>query len=367
MDVLIDTNVIRQNWKLNGKNFDALADYLAKTNSKLVVPSLVMEETQGLYRRFLAEKLQEMQKCKSKMEATVLFRNLPDIPDFDLDTDSKKYLDYVYEKLNMDPRDIIQYKNDYLPEIVDRAINRKKPLDANGQQFRDGLLWLTLLDHAATTEDKVVVFISNNPVDFSDSKKEKLAPELCEEAKQRGVEIKLFFSLTDFVRSHAEKIEFITEEWINANLDDEKIGELFLERTDSSFGHELLEGIELDHDERTTGSHSRTDYINLNLLDFYVYEKRDKTLLLDMDFEIESEVEVEVEKIREDDRPRFEFEYNLNPSTGNLDRDMVYVPETSVRKERSYKHVYPIFRCRFFAIVSDGKIQDYSFEDWSLS
>ena len=66
MDTIIDSNIIRKDLRLNNINFEILKDYLTKTNSKLILPSLVIEEVKGLYKRLLLECVVDYEKSLNK-------------------------------------------------------------------------------------------------------------------------------------------------------------------------------------------------------------------------------------------------------------------------------------------------------------
>lgn len=364
MDTIIDANIIRRDLKLNDKNFELLVDYLARTNSKLILPSIVVEEIKGLYKRVLEERFDEYSKSVEKLKSTLLFLEMPKTPDLDIDGDSDKYIDYLHKKLGTNADNIIPYKNEYLPELVKRAIERKKPLDNKGQQFRDGLLWLTLLDYAESTEEKLIAFISDNPTDFSDKGESVLAKELIEETKRRGVEIKYFKTLNDFAKEHASMIDFITEEWVKKNIDFTITEKLFVEILGEKQESGILGDLDLERNERTTGYINRTDYINSNLVDFFVYEKSDGTIFLNIEVEFETEYEIELERTIERDNNRYDYVSRTNPRTGEQEMDMVYIPDYSVEQEHDYKYDYPLFRGKFVISIKDKKIGDYELRDW---
>lgn len=364
MDTIIDANIIRRDLKLNDKNFEVLVDYLGRTNSKLILPSIVVEEIKGLYKRVLEERFDEYSKSVEKLKSTLLFLEMPKSPDLDIEGDSNKYIDFLHNKLGTNADNIIPYKNEYLPELVKRAIERKKPLDNKGQQFRDGLLWLTLLDYAESTEEKLIAFISDNPTDFSDKGESVLAKELIEETKKRGVEIKYFKTLNDFAKEHASKIDFITETWVKENIDFTIIENLFVEILGDKQEEGILGDLELERNENTTGYINRTDYINSNLIDFFVYEKSDGTIFLNIEVEFETEYEIEIERTIERDNYRYDYVSRTNPRTGEQEMDMVYIPDYSVEQEHDYKYDNPLFRGKFVISIKDKKIGDYELKDW---
>jgi len=364
MDIIIDANIIRRDLKLNDKNFEIVVDYLKRTNSQLIFPSIVVEEVKALYKRALTERYNDFKKSKEKLESTFLFAELPKLPEIDIEADSEKYIEYVHSKLGTTEKNIIPYKNEFLPELVKRAVERKKPLDDNGQQFRDGLLWLTILDYATSIEEKRVTLISDNPKDFAEKGTNQLSSELDKESKELGVEIKYFKRLSDFVKEHASEIEFLNNEWIKSNVDYKIIEKLFGEFLSDVQEDGVLDGVELGSNENTTGHANRTDYISSNLIDFYLYEKSDGIILLNIEVEFETEYEIEIERTIERDTSRYDYRYITNPRTGEPDMDMVFIPDYSVEQEYDYKYENPLFRGKFVLTIKDKKIENYELKDW---
>ncbi len=364
MDIIIDANIIRRDLKLNDKNFEILTDYLNKTNSNLIYPSIVIQEVKGLYKRALKERVEQFTTVNRKLKSTLVTTEIAELPVINIEIESENYIEFIHNKLGTTSDNIIEYKNEFLPELVSRAIDRKKPLDNKGQQFRDGLLWLSLLDYAINTEEKRVAFISDNPTDFAEKGENKLCVELLEETNEKGIEIVYFRTLDDFAKQHASVIEFITKEWISENIDNEIIESLFEETLDNLDDDLILEGIELDHNESKTGYLNRSDYLSSNLLDFYVYEKTDGTILLNAEWEFETEFEVEIERVIERDSSRYEHRYTIDPITGEPEMDMVFIPDYSIDQEFDYKHDTPLFRGKFVIRIENKKVTDYDLKAW---
>lgn len=364
MDIIIDANIIRRDLKLNDKNFEILCDYLTRTNSKLIYPSIVLDEVKGLYKRALKEKIEQYHSIHKKLKSTLVETKLPEIPNVDVDVEAEKYIEFLHSKLSTSKDNIIDYKNEFLPELVNRAIERKKPLDGKGQQFRDGLLWLSLLDYAKNADDRRIAFISDNPSDFAEKGENKLCSELLAETKAEGVEVNYFKTLADFAKQHASVIEFITKEWVETEIDIKIIESLFNETLDNIDDDHILDGIDVEHNENKTGHLQQTDYSNSNLIDFYVYEKEDGTILLNAEWEFEIEFEVEIERTVESDASRFEHRYTVNPRTGEPEMDMVYIPDYNVEQEYDYKYEYPLFRVKYVITIEDKKVKDYDLKEW---
>ena len=118
-----------------------------------------------------------------------------------------------------------------MSDIVHRAIKRIRPCSEAGEEFRDALLWLTVLDVASDAQTKEVVFISNDNIFVLKDEKQKdsngrgsnskqLHPELRREAESRNVQIHFFESVESFNRDPIsekipEQFQHLTKEMVN--------------------------------------------------------------------------------------------------------------------------------------------------------
>ena len=327
MNIIFDTNIIRRDIRLQDKNNEIIHDYLSKTNSSIILPKIVIQEISSLYKRLLIERNNEFIKSSRNIN-TLLDKKVVDIElSLDIDDEVEKYINYLKSSLKISAENIIDYKSDYLNDIITRACERKKPFDENGKGFRDALIWLSILDFAEIIEDRKVIFISNNHKDFSESKMNLLHPDLIEETRLRNVEILYYISINDFIKEHAKKITFITKEWINVNVDNNKIEELF-NRLIESYQDNLHERISdsLDEDKKTTDYIGPLDIFNSNLEEFYVYEMSDGTLLLYLTYELEKEYEYEFEHKVEEEHDKLDYSFEYDPSTDDMEMVPIYKP-----------------------------------------
>ena len=114
MDTILDANIIRRDLKLNNKNFEILKDYLVKTGSNLILPSIVAEEVKGLYKRYLAECFDEYEKSLNKLNRTLLSDEIQKFSGLNIEDEGNKYIDFLNEKLGISKTKIINYKNGYI-------------------------------------------------------------------------------------------------------------------------------------------------------------------------------------------------------------------------------------------------------------
>jgi len=365
MDIIIDTNIFRKDLKLKDKNYEILLDYLKKTNSNLVMPQIVLEETEGLYRRLLEEKRSELITAYNKLASSLFHTKLNELKEIDLEFEVEEFKKQLFTKLRITPERLINYKGSYLPDLVNRAINRIKPLGENGQQFRDGIIWLTMFDYISTKEDKRIVFISDNKSDFGEGNENKLNPILDQEAKKSGIQVFFFRSLADFSREHASSVDFINAEWIKTDIDFKRLESIFNKVISSDKEFVLISSkSELKSNEKPTGYLNETSYLKSNIIDFFVYEKSEGTILLNLTIEIEKEFEMEIEREMERSRYSYEYETKFNPRSGEMDIEPVFVPRIEYDVDFDYKFINPIFKANYVITIEDKKAIEYEFIGW---
>jgi len=367
MDIIIDSNIYMRDFKLKEKNIEIILDYISKTNSSIIFPRIVIEEIKNLYKKKLKDNFNtynaSIAKLKSILINTVESNNVT--VDFDKETDD--YVNFVFEKLNIIEDNIIDYKNEFLPELVKRAINRIKPLGENGQQFRDGLLWLTLLDYAERAENKEIIFISANSNDFAEKNTATLHRQLQEELQEKGLTIHYYIDIDSFIESQASKIDFITEAWISENVNQEKLEEIFVAILGENQEERVKDSVNLDRNEYLTGYVNRTEYIYSAIQDHYVYEKQDGKIILKLFVEFETEYELEIMRRKERDESKYDYRIIINPRTGESEYEMDFIPDYSLDEEYDTTYSNPTFIGHFNITIDNSEVTEIELADWESS
>ena len=82
-----------------------------------------------------------------------------------------------------------------------RCANRRRPCSDEGEEFRDALLWLGLLNHMETrgTSSPVALIATDNHFTVGNGN-HKLHPELKEDLDSRGLDLRYYFHLGQFPR-----------------------------------------------------------------------------------------------------------------------------------------------------------------------
>jgi hypothetical protein len=278
MDIVLDSNIFRSDVSLRSKDFDVLKDYLKKTSSLLIIPQIILDEVKGLYLRLLNERKSELSKSINNLNSVLIDNSIEDFK-IDAKTELVKYENYIKQRLDITPENIIGYKNEFLPNIAQRAINRIKPSGEKGQGFRDTLIWLTLKDYCKNNSDKQIVFISNNTEDFANAKKNSLHETLSKECIEIGIKVHYYKSIRDFIESVSMKIDFINLEWINKNVDFELLKKTIIQNLNQTENPSIISKVEEEFGVKCD-SYKATDLIFLDEKDFFVYEMLDNLLVV---------------------------------------------------------------------------------------
>lgn len=365
MDIILDTNILRKDIKLKSKDFEVLIDYIKRTDSKIILSELVIKEISNLYRKMMSEKVEESRIRISKLNSLLINSQIPLLPEINLDKEVEEYINFLKEKLNIKQANILPIENDFLPDLVERAVLKRKPLGNDGQQFRDGILWLSTLKYANSTSDRKVVLITENTSDFCGHDKTSLDKDLILETKHNNVEVIYFKNISEFIEQHSSIIEFINDKWINENVDKNILANLFWGLLDTSEGN-IVDSVTLEYDETATGHIDRSDYIDFSKEKYFIYEKEDGTFLLNIKFVISQEFLVEVEKQIEIDHSSYEYSYNYNPLTDNFDMETEFVPRISYDHYYDFKGQEELFIVDYILTIKDQRIINYEIKQINL-
>ncbi len=341
MDIVLDTNIIRSDWHLKSKEFDILEDYLKKTDSSFVLPKIILEEIKGLFKRELKAEYDVIAKASSNLNH-LLKEELANELVLDFESSTEFYAKRLIRRMDLTSNKIIDYNNDFLPELVQRAIMKSKPFKDEDRGFRDCIIWLTLLKYTQACHEKQIVFISNNPIDFGDGNKEspKLHPELLNDCENLNIKINYYRNLKDFIEKHSKKINALNSEWLSENIDEDELSNLVCDKLNDSSSYSITNWFEDKTGLGSTGYYRASQAIFICFDDeIFIYEMLDENTIIN--FSVNADVEIEFEY--------YENEYYEN-GTGRGVKNLV-------------KYLNVTFY--FSANYSDGKIFDVEVTDFT--
>jgi hypothetical protein len=111
-----------------------------------------------------------------------------DIPEIDLNRELNRFDDFYNNLLTINNFYILKYRNDFLPDIVDRAINKRKPFTEEKSELKDAIIWKTYSDYVENIDIADCILLTNNISDFCQKNdKTKIHYELQKDTKKFNV------------------------------------------------------------------------------------------------------------------------------------------------------------------------------------
>ena len=296
MDIILDSNIYRNDFLLRSNDFEILLDYLGRTDSSIYFPQIVFDEIKELHKRALRERVLNASKANNNLKLVLTdVSKIVAQPILDENAESDLYIEFIKKRLKISDRHILPPKDNYFAEVTNRAIRREKPCGKDGQGFRDTIIWLTLKDFCVKSKEQQITFISNNDKDFANADKTDLHDSLLKECDSLGIKINYFKSIRDFIEKQSFKIDFITEEWLLSTFEIESFNDHVLDYLNGIKANLLTELINRKTDHDCSGYSKATHANTYSLYSFSVYEMLDGSFIVNATFGCEIEVEYEYE------------------------------------------------------------------------
>ncbi len=232
MNIFIDTNILYQDYFFEKKSNKELMEQCKEGLVNLYMSEIVRLELRRQFQNELHEKNTQIQRIIKSAKRLRVESNINLI---DIGSSLKKFDDFYVELQNIENFNVLNYKNEYLPDIVNRAINRIKPFSDTKSELKDALIWKTYSEYVENKEVQECIFLTDNKSDFcnkrnisqvhsdlvSDTDKFEVMPNSFEFIKKYGKYIKVIKSKT-IACKFKKHIE-------NEKIDDVRIAEIIAE------------------------------------------------------------------------------------------------------------------------------------------
>ncbi len=325
MDVILDTNILVADIWQDSQNFRFLMDYIEKTNSYVLIPSVVDVEIKAIFTRKVNEHLQEIESAIKRAERFGV-KQIPSLVTKGILDSTHQAWDFVYETLFKKKQGkIIPLTPTVADEAIRRAAFRLAPCKENGDGIRDAFIWLQILEYCKERKsDETVAFISLNTHDFSSQDKTTLRPELENDVKDKNIKLLYYPSLESFLKKYATPISHVTSAWleerINFSFIEKEIQEYFKTSWKAKWHKnkfqisksEFRDYYQIDDDI------TDIDVFDVNLENFIVWQFDKNHIEVSLDFSARLEGETEGELIysphiisRDDDDENFKSRQTL--------------------------------------------------------
>ncbi|PRY84475.1 PIN domain-containing protein [Mongoliibacter ruber] len=201
MNIFIDSNILYQDYFFENKSNKKLLEYCDEGLLTLYMSEIVRLELRRQFQKEIEEKNKEIKKVIKDAKRLKIDCIIAEIP---TEIQLGKF-DKFYQRLELyDNFHILPYKNEFLPDIVDKAINRKKPFTEEKSELKDAIIWKTYASFAETNNTFDCILLTNNTSDFCSKKdKSKIHPDLILDSNKFSVVNKSF----DFIKLYASTLE----------------------------------------------------------------------------------------------------------------------------------------------------------------
>lgn len=217
MKVILDTNIIFNDFHLKGAKIKSLCESVKLTGDTVHIPKVVVDESINKYR----EKIQE---CKSAIDKAMSnFKRLAGEVVGDnfmyeefMYEESKQYADIFKKRLRELGINIIPYPSTSHQELVKRDLARKKPFQETGKGYRDALIWESVKSLCETSslssENPKIIFVNKNHKDFCLGKllHPDLKDDLVDKDSVRIIEDTDIF-MEEYVKPQQERLKTIQD------------------------------------------------------------------------------------------------------------------------------------------------------------
>jgi len=208
MDVALDANIILNDPRMQGNAFHNLLDYLKKTNSRLVLSKIVLDETVARYPDRLRSAVHRATGPVGSLR-NLLFDAKIKLPEIDVPLETKKFKQRLLRPSQRIRSSVIvkNFAKIKIEEVVKRGIDRIPPANGAGEELRDVMHWFMILAHAQTS-NREIAFISEDQ-HFRNDK--NLHPRLGQDIQENKASLHFYISIDDFIKAHAPAPRNLTE------------------------------------------------------------------------------------------------------------------------------------------------------------
>lgn len=306
MKIILDTNVIYRDYKLDSGWVLKLSDAAKKLGYEVLIPEVAVDEIFHQYRDELIKAYEKYSKGANLLSDLGLKPiKITTGEDYIETTLEEKKRLYV-KRLNELGFSVLPYPRTKHEQIVAKELSGRKPFSSSKKGYRDSLIWETVKEQLIPVKDlwgdTQVLFLSDNTQDFADKDK-NLHPELIEEFTKQGFTDNTVELVSDFDKFFTEKINVELEELDKIAitlLEKKKFNRVNLEEELQSLLYDeyvvketLMKDMEKEYVRIPSECESPTvqDITLSKVLSAKVHKLTDGTAIIDCQIEAEAEIE----------------------------------------------------------------------------
>jgi hypothetical protein len=186
--LVVDSNVLFDDWLLNGERWQRIVDLVRCGLLHLRVPEIVIQESVRLRTQQATKLANELVRLDPRKIHTLLDVDLPDATEIKRNTAgaSERYEADFRARLDGIGAHVLPIPTIDHQTIVSRALACRQPFDKEGKKgYRDTLIWYTILSLCENLDkNNLIVFVTNNTGDFCGrGNPAEFSPELVDEIR----------------------------------------------------------------------------------------------------------------------------------------------------------------------------------------
>lgn len=209
--IVLDTNVLHNDWNLTGTRLTLLTESAQKLNHQICIPMVVVDELVNQYQTEIQEKANAYNKALkslSHMRTPLAYSKL------DVQKEKDTYKEWMKLELATKKAQILPYPGTKHEFLVLKELRQLKPFLNSEKGYRDALIWETVKEHKKNIGNDILIFISENTNDFANKSKDNFHANLIAELNDEGLD-------TNTIRYVSETDKYIQAE-IKGALDELK-------------------------------------------------------------------------------------------------------------------------------------------------
>lgn len=199
--IIIDTNVIHLDFKLNKARIVTLCNTSTILGHEIFIPEVVIDEIVKQYDEKAEEYINSFNKALKKLS------ELSTSPITQTPIDAKGFISNYRNELNNRIKQlgigIIPYPNTGHKIMVARELGKKKPFKDSTKGYRDALIWDSVMEHTQKYSSNCgIIFLTANSKDFADKDKKDLHTDLIADCISNGIpttSIRLVTDIQNFI------------------------------------------------------------------------------------------------------------------------------------------------------------------------
>lgn len=210
MNIFLDSDILHEDYFFQNKTSKTILDYARKGLVKLYMSDVVRQELRWHFQKDVIIKQNELIKISKnfrKLKIDIKFEP----SEINIDNQMNKFDDFYQCLLEDGSLIILEAKNDYLPDIINKAVFRKKPFSENKTELKDAIIWLTYSDIVENENLSNCILLTKNTTDFcSKDDKSKVHSDLAADTERFIVFNDPFALLKEYsptIESPANKIQ----------------------------------------------------------------------------------------------------------------------------------------------------------------